>query len=82
MLEFIIRHDGRWWIACNDDLEVRGLTLDDLDSRLGDHFSRNCSISEKDITVRMNFDNSAIPEWIRQYSNHYFNRIVRINLEK
>ena len=26
----------------------------------------------------MAFDNSTIPQWIRQYAQHYFNRIVEI----
>jgi len=26
----------------------------------------------------MYFDNSTIPQWIRQYAQHYFNRIVEI----
>ena len=28
------------------------------------------------LDVRMTFDNSVIPQWMRQYSNHYFNRVV------
>ena len=32
----------------------------------------------RQVTIRMTFDRSVIPEWIRQYSQHYFNRLVTV----
>lgn len=28
--------------------------------------------------VFMAFDNATIPQWIRQYAQHYFNRVVEV----
>lgn len=31
------------------------------------------------VEVFMAFDNSTIPQWIRQYAQHYFNRILVVD---
>ncbi len=81
MLDFRIIHDGTHWIADKGTLVVRGRTLEELDRSLaavvGEHFDVG---DAAEIDVRMTFDNVTIPEWMRQYSNHYFNRIVTLSL--
>lgn len=76
--EIVIWSDGVTWTAklgngektVADDLSL-------LDSRLRELLSEIYKASEGDkVTAFMTFDHSVIPEWIRQYSDHYFNRIV------
>jgi hypothetical protein len=81
MIEFRLTHDGTHWIAENETLSARGTTLEQLDRQIAatlrkyGTFERNTQHR-----VRMSFDNSTIPEWIRQYAGHYFNREVMISL--
>lgn len=85
MLDFRIIHDGKHWIADKGALVARGRTLEELDRNLAEILAgpagRRFGVGDaKEIDVRMTFDNVTIPEWMRQYSNHYFNRIVTLSL--
>lgn len=81
MLEFRIIHDGAHWIAERGDLVARGRTIEDLDSALAGCIKERMNLGDAaTVDVRMTFDNTVIPEWIRQYSNHYFNRVVTLSL--
>jgi hypothetical protein len=82
MLELRLIHDGEFWIAENVELRVTGATLPALDRELARVLGRGRHRGEAEIEVRMTFDNSVIPQWIRQYSNHYFNRVVSLNLNE
>jgi len=80
MLEFSLIHDGRHWIAERESTQAKGETLPELDKNLLAILkNRAPKTNKKQIKVRMTFDNRVIPEWIRQYSNHYFNRIVTLD---
>ena len=82
MIELLLKHDGRNWIAENEFLAVRGETLPELDNKLRDLLTgENSNTENEQIKVRMLFDNSTIPAWIRPYAGHYMNRIIEINLE-
>jgi Family of unknown function (DUF5395) len=78
-LDFTIRYFGKRWIVENDLLKTAAPTLDELDINI-----KNLLIDKKIIIkgekakLFMAFDNSTIPQWIRQYSQHYFNRIVEV----
>jgi len=78
-LDFTVRYFGKRWIVENDLLKTAAPTLDELDINI-----KNLLIDKKIIKkgekakLFMAFDNSTIPQWIRQYSQHYFNRIVKI----
>lgn len=81
MLDFRIIHDGKHWIAERGDCAARGRTLAELDSALAEAVGRHFDLEgQTEVDVRMTFDNAIIPEWIRQYSNHYFNRVVTLSL--
>ena len=81
MLEFRLFHDGDVWVAERGTLRASGETLEALDRALETRLQtlEGLAGSGKQ-RVRMTFDNKTIPQWIRQYSNHYFNRVVIINL--
>jgi len=76
---YLIRHDGRCWVIENEHSTISAPTLEELDSRVG-HYLRDNGLLKKGEKgeVFMAFDSSTIPEWIRQYSQHYFNRLVEI----
>jgi len=79
MIELIITHDGRNWTAKNNELSAKGSSLEQLDNNLKNLVRQQgfLDVHEK-IDLIMFFDNSTIPQWIRQYSQHYFNRILRV----
>ncbi len=83
MLDFSLIHDGRHWIAERGSIRVKGTTLPELDRNLQAAL-KECALDVRDhqTKIRMTFDNAVIPEWIRQYSNHYFNRIVTLDLHQ
>ncbi len=79
MIELIISHDGTNWTAKNDFLSASAATLEELDINVGKLLSKNGYIEKgQKLKVFMAFDNSTIPQWIRQYAQHYFNRIVEV----
>ena len=82
MLELRLVHDGGFWIAENGEFRVSGATLPALDLELARVLRHRRHCGESEIEVRMTFDHSVIPQWIRQYSNHYFNRVVTLNLNE
>ncbi len=74
-----IWHDGRQWVASNDDFTFRGNSLDELDQNVRRYVLSRESLSRGDtFRVYMYFDNRTIPEWIRPYAQHYFDRILEI----
>jgi len=81
-IELRLIHDGKLWIAQNGSLTASAKTLKDLDLELAKIVRASEQFAgEQTLAIRMNFDNVVIPEWIRQYSNHYFNRVVTINIK-
>jgi hypothetical protein len=76
-IEFSIKHTGREWMVENELFCIFAPTLEEIDHRL------KCRLKDdgilgggKTIEVLMAFDNGTLPQWIRQYAQHYFNRIV------
>ncbi len=81
MVDFRLVHDGTDWIADDGQVSVRAQTLPALDLALAALLRKNRSrYPGPTLDVRMTFDHSVIPQWMRQYSNHYFNRVVTLSL--
>lgn len=79
MIELTVLHDGRNWVASGDDISAAAPTLEELDREVGRLAREAGRVGEREtLKVHMAFDYSTIPQWIRQYSQHYFNRIVTI----
>ena len=79
MLEFVLTHDGLNWIAKCNHITAKADTLEHLDQRIAHLIKEQQLIqSGEKKKIRYLFDNSTIPQWIRQYSNHYFNRIIEV----
>ena len=79
-IEMILKHDGDNWTAEGENLHFSAPTLQELDSEMRRYFKEQGLIEtgKKKVEVFMAFDNSIIPQWMRQYGHHYFNRIVVI----
>ncbi|HHC72325.1 MAG TPA: hypothetical protein ENK54_05445 [Thiotrichales bacterium] len=80
-VEFTLVHDGRQWVCRNDAITVNGESLAELDEELGRALRESGEYPPGSrLTVFMGFDFDTIPTWLRQYHDHYFNRLVSINL--
>jgi len=76
---FKIWHDGKDWVVRNSHLTLSSPTLEELDAKIGDLLREKGLVKKGEkAEVLMEFDNYSIPQWIRQYSQHYFDRIVEI----
>ncbi len=72
-----IRHDGRHWVVENDNFRVEGLTLEEMDDKVREVVRKTTpETRDQKVQVYMAYDNYAIPQWIRQYSSHYFDRVI------
>jgi len=79
MIILKIYHNGREWIVENDWLKISAPSIEEIDSNLRHELKRMGILREGSILkVRMQYDNSKIPQWIRQYSQHYFDRVLEI----
>ena len=79
-LELTLTHDGRCWVVKNELPTASAKTLEELDLEVGRCLKRDGLLKEgESLRVFMAFDNSTLPQWIRQYAQHYFNRAVDIS---
>ena len=74
-MEIILSHDGADWVTNDNESQLRGRTLDDID-RVLLRYLKETKIFKDHVKVCMRFDMSALPRWLHQYSGHYFNRTV------
>jgi len=79
--EVLLRSDGvRWTAILFNGEEAMADEMTDLDAIVRQSFSRIFRTTGGDaVTATFRFDLSVMPEWLRQYSDHYFNRIVEFN---
>jgi len=79
MLDMLLHHDGRDWVVEYEGDRLAAATLEDLDRCVGDYVREKGLLrAGASLRVRMLFQNATIPQWIRQYAQHYFNRIVEV----
>jgi hypothetical protein len=78
-MELIMWHDGRNWIVENDEVRLSSPTIDGIDAEVG-NFMRQRGLVRRGMRarVKMLYDNSTIPQWMRPYAQHYFNRILEV----
>ncbi len=80
-MELSLEHNGKKWIAKNQQINIEAEELTDLDIQVKEAVIRqNLYPKESKVTVFMNFNQAVIPEWIRQYANHYFNRKITFTI--
>ncbi len=78
-IEMELGHDGTNWILSNEGLQISARELDDLDRELEARLSEEWQ--KGPLEVLMHTDNDMIPEWMRPYMDHYFNRILELPLK-
>jgi hypothetical protein len=79
VIELTITHDGTNWIAASDLVSAEAASLPELDRVLRDRLRSEGRLAPgAELDLMMVFDNDGIPVWMRQYAQHYFNRVVRI----
>jgi hypothetical protein len=78
-LRFQITHDGREWVVTDQTVSISSPTLEGLDIRVREYLRKRGKLKHGErLKVLMEFDNYSIPQWIRQYSQHYFDRVVEL----
>lgn len=78
-MDFVLHHDGANWCLKNEQLSLEASSIDLLDVDLRQTMrDRGLIRSGEKKKVRMLFDNSTLPPVIRQYAQHYFNRVLEI----
>ena len=82
MIELTINHDGVNWVARNDVLSAEAASLKELDNDLKELLKERGDLKKGEkLDMFMAFDNTTLPVWMRQYAQHYFNRMVRVENE-
>lgn len=75
----VLDHDGRNWKVSGADIEVSAASLNELDRKLEHALKPRLSV-EKTLQVFMTSNNEMIPEWMRPFMGHYFNRLLELPL--
>ncbi len=79
-IEMTLGHNGRDWILSNEDLVVSAGSLDELDRKLEKALHQEWQ-KEQPLEVHMMSNNDEmIPEWMKPYMDHYFNRVLELPL--
>lgn len=79
IIEVMLDHDGRNWIVSGNGLCIEAQELDDIDRQLEKALQPRLDREGK-LAVFMTSNNELIPEWMRPYMNHYFNRQLELPL--
>ncbi|MBO8180603.1 MAG: DUF5395 family protein [Archaeoglobus sp.] len=67
------------WIAENEEIRAEGSSLEELDKNLAEKLRKAGYKGRLDILMK--FDYSTIPDWMRQFHPHYFNRRVVLEID-
>lgn len=79
-IEMMIDHDGHNWIVSGEGVHLSAPELYDLDRELEKVLQSRIE-QEGRLSVLMTSNNEMIPEWMRPYMNHYFNRRLELPLK-
>ncbi|OAG26947.1 DUF5395 domain-containing protein [Thermodesulfatator autotrophicus] len=78
-LQATIWHDGKNWVVEAEGFKVKASELDELDRKVASLIKSDPYFANKGIRrVNMFFDMMTIPQWMRQYMQHYFSRIIEL----
>jgi len=78
-IEMMIDHDGHNWVVSGGNLKISAKELYDIDKQLESALQSELDLGKR-IDVIMTTNNEIIPEWMRPYMNHYFNRHLELPL--
>jgi hypothetical protein len=72
--ELVLSYSGGRWHACGDEVDLVHRELRGLEALIEAHMASEAAPVE----VRLEFDMSALPSWLRQYHGHYCNYTLRV----
>ena len=78
-IHMVLDHDGRNWRVSDAGVDVSAADLYELDRKLERALEPLLS-REKRLNVFMMTNNEMIPEWMRPFMCHYFNRLLELPL--
>ena len=78
-IEMLLDHDGQNWSVSDAHISVSAASLKELDRKLEEALRPRLS-KEKKLKVFMTSNNEMIPEWMRPFMSHYFNRLLELPL--
>ncbi|PID41927.1 MAG: hypothetical protein CR981_02815 [Proteobacteria bacterium] len=79
-VEMTLGHDGCNWVLSNQNLVVSANSLDELDRKLEEALSDKWQKDQPFEVHMMSNNDEMIPEWMKPYMDHYFNRILELPL--
>ena len=75
--ELQITHVKKYWYAENNFIKLKAKKLSDLEYKIETNLPNLFTNKKtKEIKVRMLYNFSTFPKWLRQYHSHYFNRTL------
>lgn len=80
VINFDVYHDGKMWVAENDELRVVAKTLDKLDENIKSKL-RKTKKGKVKVTMELNYRKN-LPHWMWQYHPYYFYRTVFLDLDQ
>jgi len=70
-------HDGTKWIVWDEGIKASGRDLAELDTNLRSELNNIYKFKPgTQLEVKMDFDYSTIPEWMKEYQPYYIHRNV------
>ncbi len=80
-VELTLGYEENYWIAKNNQIHLTASELSNLDTAVKKEIKQLQLFPEGSrVEVYMNFNQAYIPEWMRQYANHYFNRKITFTI--
>jgi len=79
-VSFDIHHNGKEWVAHNDEITVTGETLDELDENIKLKLKKILSEGRVKVTMELDYRRN-VPHWIWQYHPYYFYRTIFLDLD-
>jgi hypothetical protein len=80
-IEFVLKYQGSRWTAQSEDLHASALSIGELDEKIEKAVCQSGRFPRgKRVQVLLLCDARVIPAWMRPYHDHYFNRLLSIDV--
>jgi hypothetical protein len=82
-LEVILKRDGPRWVACGDGFTVAAAGISEIDEAIRREIVESGRFpAGTAVEVFLACDRGVIPDWMRPYHSHYFNRTISFVVEE
>ncbi len=79
-IEMTLGHNGQDWVLSNENLVISANSLDELDRKLEKALHQEWQNNQPLEVHMMSNNDEMIPEWMKPYMDHYFNRVLELPL--